>query len=184
MNSQALLENLQNDVRKLIEEANRLQQQPEDLLAKPPAPGSWSIAQVLEHLNIYSRYYNHAIEDKLHLHHTAATTQFNPGWLGDYFTRLMRPGAGNTISKKMKAPKNALPSAQPDGKAMLHEFLHHQHHLLTLLQVAQTANINTLRVAISLSRFITLKLGDTFRFLVAHEQRHFIQIGRVLTSLG
>ena len=37
-----------------------------------------------------------------------------------------------------------------------------------------------IRISISISRFVKLKLGDTFRFLIAHEQRHFVQVARTL----
>lgn len=182
-NSQRLLQMLQSDVRQLILETGRLEQEPAAVLEQIPGEGKWSIAQVLEHLNIYSRYYGNAIEQQLHLHQTQPQILFNPGWLGNYFTRMMQPRADQTIARKMKAPKNALPSAQPDGKEMLRECIAHQHRLLGLLQVAKTADLGSIRIPTSLNRFITLKLGDTFRFFIAHEQRHFLQINRVLREM-
>lgn len=184
MYSHTLLEQLQTDVREVLLQAQQLQHLPNHMLTREPAPGKWSIAQVLEHLNFYSRHYILAIEQKLHLHQTEPQVKFAPGWLGNYFTNLMKPGADNTISKKMKSPKNALPSVQPDAKLVLDEFINHQHHLLNLLQLAKTADLNSIRIPTSLSKFIALKLGDTFRFFVAHEQRHLIQIKNVLMSIN
>ena len=184
MYSHTLLEQLQTDVREVLLQAQQLQHLPNHILTREPAPGKWSIAQVLEHLNFYSRHYILAIEHKLHLHQTEPQVKFTPGWLGNYFTNLMKPGADNTISKKMKSPKNALPSVQPDAKLVLDEFINHQHHLLNLLQLAKTADLNSIRIPTSLSKFIALKLGDTFRFFVAHEQRHLIQIKNVLMSIN
>ncbi len=116
----------------------------------------------------------------MHLNQSGPNTDFTPGWLGNYFTKLMKPNESNTISKKMKAPKNAIPSAQPNIKVVLEEFIHHQHHLINLLQIAKRANLDYISIPTSLSRFISLKLGDTFRFFIAHEQRHFVQIESVL----
>jgi hypothetical protein len=141
------------------------------------------VAQILEHLNIYSRYYITAIEQKLHLNQSGPNVDFVPGWLGNYFTKLMKPKEDNTLVKKMKAPKDAVPSAQQNATAMLQEFVSHQHHLLNLLQIAKTANLDYNRVPTSLSKFISLKLGDTFRFFVGHEQRHFLQINGVVSML-
>jgi uncharacterized damage-inducible protein DinB len=183
-NSNTLLESLQADVRQVLLEAEQLKQHPFLLLQKQPTPGSWSVAQVLEHLNIYARYYIGAIEQRIHLNKSAAQTDFNPGWLGNYFTRLMKPQEGNTISKKMKAPKTALPSSQPSAQQMLDEFIRHQHNLLNLLEIAKTVNLGYVRIPTSLSKFITLKLGDTFRFFIAHEQRHFVQIHNILKVLN
>ena len=61
--------------------------------------------------------------------------------------------------------------------------LEQQHYLVDLLESAKSKNIGSIRTPISISRFIKLKVGDTFRFLIAHEQRHFVQIENVLTAL-
>lgn len=84
----------------------------------------------------------------------------------------------------MKSPKNAIPASKPDTTNQLSKFITHQYHLLNLLQVSKTANLNALRIPTSLSRLITLKLGDTFRFFIAHEQRHFVQIKNTLSVMN
>ncbi|HEX4957436.1 MAG TPA: DinB family protein [Lacibacter sp.] len=182
-NSNSLIESLLADVRELILEAEQLKALPASVMHLQPKAHQWSVAQVLEHLNIYSRFYINAIEQKLHLNQSDPNTDFTPGWLGNYFTNLMKPGADKRITKKMKAPKNAVPSAQPDAQKMLEEFINHQHHLLNLLQIAKTANLDYNRIPTSLSKLISLKLGDTFRFFIAHEQRHFVQISNVMKAL-
>lgn len=176
LKSTALLSQLELDVKQIIARCKKLQHEDVALLQQIPAPGKWSVAQVLEHLDIYCRHYITAIEHKLHHHQTSAAFHFKPGWLGNYFTKLMKPAVTNTIAKKMKAPKNAIPSAQPDATIVLQEFLQHQYHLLNLLAIARSANLGSIRVPTSLSKLISLKLGDTFRFFIAHEQRHFVQI--------
>lgn len=181
-NSEVLIEQLLETTRELILEAHRLKEYDNAILEKIPAPGKWSVAQVLEHLNIYARFYTKAIGEQLHQHRTKPTDSFKPGWLGNYFTRLMEPPTTNRPSKKMKAPANAIPQSNPSATGMLNEFLMHQHHLLNLLEISRHADLSGIRVPTSLSRFIRLKLGDTFRFLLAHEKRHFVQISNVLNS--
>lgn len=180
VNSTMLLESLKEQTRAIILQAGQLKHIPLEALDKLPAPGKWSVAQVLEHLNIYCRYYLAAIEKKLHHNQTSATTHFTPGWLGNYFTTLMQPTQSGTVKKKMKSPANARPSALPDATTMLDEFIHHQHHLLNLLQIARQHDLNKNRIPVSISKLISLKLGDTFRFVTAHQQRHFIQIAHTL----
>src|SRR5436853_6420236 len=87
----------------------RLQQQTEDILniavqqwqmlnpsifKQQPAEGAWSAMQCLGHLNTYGDYYLSAIEkaiaDAKQQSKTASET-FTPGWLGNYFTKLMMP---------------------------------------------------------------------------------------------
>ena len=183
INSNQLLENLQADVREILLAATQLQQIPSEKLSQTPAAGKWSVAQVLEHLNIYSRHYITAIEKQLHWHQSSPNEYFHPGWLGNYFTRLMLPASDNTIHKKMKTPKNAVPSTTPHATAMLEEFTRDQHLLLNLLQIAKTVNLEQTKIPTSLSSMIKLKLGDTFRFFIAHEQRHFLQIKNTLQLL-
>lgn len=43
------------------------------------------------------------------------------------------------------------------------------------LRKAQATDINATRVPVSISKRIRLKLGDTFRFLIAHNERHILQ---------
>ena len=183
INSNTLLELLQADVREILLQCSALQAKPASLLQQQPQPDKWSVAQVLEHLNFYSRFYITAIEQKLHLNQSGPNRDFTPGWLGNYFTKLMKPTAEKTIASKMKAPANAVPSAQPDATEVLTEFISHQHHLLNLLQIARTANLEYNRIPTSLTKFIKLKLGDTFRFFIAHEQRHFLQIENTLKQI-
>lgn len=182
-NSNFLIDSLQEDTRQIILEATKLTNLSQELLQRQPAIDIWSVAQVLEHLNIYARYYINEIERKIHLNQSGPNEEFHPGWLGNYFTKLMKPNVDNTISKKMKAPKNAIPSTQPGAKEMISEFINHQHQLLNLLEVSKSVNLDSTRIATSLSKLITLKLGDTFRFFIAHEQRHFLQIEKTLNTL-
>ena len=176
INSSKLLENLMEQIREIILQAEHLKKMPLEALEKKPSKEKWSVAQILEHLNIYCRYYLNEIENKLHHNQTTATTNFSPGWLGNYFTRLMQPENSGLIKKKMKSPSNAQPASAPAAKEMLDEFIRHQYRLLNLLQIARQHDLNKNRIPISINKWITLKLGDTFRFVTAHQQRHFIQI--------
>ncbi|MES2848486.1 MAG: DinB family protein [Bacteroidota bacterium] len=183
VNSVMLLETLRENTREIILQAEQLKNIPVELLEKTPAKDKWSAAQVLEHLNIYCRYYLDAIEKKLHHDQTETKAFFTPGWLGNYFTKLMEPENNGLVKKKMKSPANALPATSPGAKEMLDEFIKHQHHLLNLLQIAKRHDINKNRIPISIARLITLKLGDTFRFVIAHQQRHFIQVEKTIKAV-
>ena len=95
----------------------------------------------------------------------------------------MKPGEDGTITNKMQSPKDHRPSKYLDVFPVLTTFLEQQHYLLELLEQAKAKNISSIRTPISISRLIRLKLGDTFRFLVAHEQRHFVQIDNTLAMV-
>ena len=163
--STEILKQLQADTRQLILTANYLRTVDPGLLLQEPAPGKWSVVQVLEHLNSYGHYYLLAIERSLEKD-KPATEVFKPGWLGNYFTRLMKPGEDGTILNKMQSPKDHRPAKYLDVFPVLTTFLEQQHYLLELLEQAKAKNISSIRTPISISRLIRLKLGDTFRFLM------------------
>jgi hypothetical protein len=140
------------------------------------------VAQVLEHLNSYGRYYLPAIEKSLTVDKKYKQL-FTPGWLGNYFTNIMKPGIDGKIGSKMNAPKNHRPAAGLAAKPVVDNFLEQQQRLLELLEQAKQKDIGAIRTPISISRFIKLKVGDTFRFFVAHEQRHFLQIANTLSGI-
>lgn len=181
-NSIDLINKLQGDVRSMILEATQLQSVDPGLLLQEPAARKWSVIQVLEHLNTYGDYYLVALEKSLENRKPAATN-FKPGWLGDYFTKLMLPTEEGVVKNKMQSPKNHRPAKHPDAFPVLKTFLEQQHYLLDLLEKAKSKDIGSIRTPISLSKLIRLKTGDVFRFLIAHEQRHFVQIANTLAAV-
>jgi hypothetical protein len=186
VNTTQYLEGLQAQTERWLQKVVRdWQMLPPEQLSYHPAPGAWSAAQCLEHLNIYGRHYLPAIEKAIlqgKKQGSKPTGNFKPGWLGAYFTQLMQPQQGGVFKSKMKAPKNAVPSAQPDPQRMLAEFIDQQEKMLELLRDAVSVNLNALRVPISLSPWIRLKLGDTFGFVLAHIERHVLQADRAITD--
>lgn len=182
--SAQLLESLHLQTESFLQKAiSEWQMLPPEILSAQPAPGQWSAAQCLEHLNIYGRYYLPAIEKAIREKKRKGSRPadlFRSGWLGDYFAKLMRPLPGGGLKSKMKAPKNAVPSTQPDARAMLAEFIDQQEKLQQLLTAAAAVDINRIRIPISIAPWLRLKLGDTFLFLTAHNERHLLQAERAI----
>ena len=52
--------------------------------------------------------------------------------------------------------------------------------MLQLLSLAHDKNLNNIRIPISINKWIKIKLGDTFRFVIYHNERHIQQAKRVL----
>lgn len=179
-----LINSLQQDVRQLMLAAEHFQSIDPVKLNQPPAEGSWTVLQALEHLNMYNRYYLPVIEKKVAIVPKEWNSWFVPGTLGDYFTRMMLPSNVAEVKNKMKTPKGYRPELVLNADQVLHEFIAHQHKLLKLLETARKRNMNELKIPTSLTKLLKLKLGDTFRFLIAHEQRHMVQARNALKALG
>ena len=182
--SEELIHKLQADVKQVIAAAEQLQTADPVKLNYCSEEGSWSVAQVLEHLNAYNRYYLPVIERAM-IHISKDTNAwFVPGFWGNYFTRMMMPKNVYEVKNKMKAPKSFTPAKGLNVEAVFKEFFQHQNKLLQLLDVAKRRNLDSIRIPISISKLLRLKLGDTFRFLIAHEQRHMIQARNAVKAVG
>jgi len=180
--SQLLIDELEAATRQCITEVTYLKAADPALLLDQPAPGKWSVIQVIEHLNSYDRYYLLAIERSMQ-NDKPATEYFKPGWLGSYFTELMKPTDDGRVVNKMQAPSGHRPPPHLDAFPVINSFIEQQHYFLELLEKARAKDIGSIRVPISLAKFIRLKLGDTFGFLVAHKRRHFIQIRNTIAAV-
>jgi hypothetical protein len=182
--TQTLIDQLQADTRQLLVNTKHLQQLPAATLLQQPAPDKWSAAQAVEHLNTYGRYYLPALEKAISTGKLPANAWFRSGWLGAYFTRSMKPQPDGTIPNKMKAFKHYVPVPDLNAQAVLAEFEQQQLKLLELLTRGLQVDLNQKSIPVSIAPFIKLKIGDAFNFLIAHEQRHFLQAERVLKSIG
>lgn len=49
-----------------------------------------------------------------------------------------------------------------------------------LLDQAQKINLSSVKTAISLTSLVKIKLGDTLRFMIYHNERHILQAEKAL----
>jgi hypothetical protein len=178
-----LLESLKKDVEILLECADFFRKEIDALLI-PPVPGKWSVAQILEHLNSYGRIYLPQIDKAISSSQSKREAWFNSGYLGNYFTNMMKPKDVFDVKNKMKAFKAHNPENKLNPGKVLDEFVEQQHKLLQLLEMAKQKSLNSIRIPLSVTKLIKLKLGDTFRFLIGHEQRHFVQARNAIKTIG
>ena len=182
--SEELIDQLEQDIRQIIAAAEHLKTADPIKLNYTSKEGTWSVAQTLEHLNLYNRHYLPIIEKSM-VHITKdLSAWFVPGFWGNYFTRMISPTNVYEIKNKMKTGKAFIPSKGENVDAVFSEFLQHQNKYLHILEVARRRNLKNIRIPVSISRFIRLKLGDILRFLVAHQQRHMIQARNALKAVG
>lgn len=173
-----LLEELETELRNQITQVEEIYKNAsETVLQSPSASGGWSILQCLDHLNSYGFYYLPQISDALTIAKRSDSSIYRSGWLGDYFTRIMSPETG---TKKFKAFKDHQPAKVLDAKRVISEFLRQEELLLGYLSDAKSLDMASVKVPLSISPLIGIRLGDTFRFLLAHNRRHLLQAGRNL----
>lgn len=173
-NRKQLLKDLQSRVEQTKQIVLTFEAFPEDHLNRKSSAASWSALECLEHLNLYGDYYLPEMEKSILNGKSATNDFFKPGVLGDYFAKSMQPKTDGTL-KKMKSPKDKLPQHSHLGFTTLDRFLKQLDHLQRLLNMANEVDLTKSKTPISISRWIKLRLGDTFRFYVFHIQRHVQQ---------
>lgn len=179
INNQQLTDELEKRVEAQLREAIRtFQNLEEHVLLNPSATGGWSIAQCLEHLNTYGRYYLPYLEKSLQqAPDCTSSIAFKSGLLGNYFTNLMEPVAG---MKTMQAAKLHIPGTVTDAHAVVAEFIQQLEILLAYIRRARQKNLNKSTIPVSIFKWVKLNPGDVLRFLVAHNERHIQQAKRSL----
>ena len=157
--------------------AERLKSVPLIKLNSRPSAESWSPLECLEHLNLYGDFYLPEIQNRIKNSKYPPEEFFYSGLLGNYFSKSMLPGEK---LKTMKTFKDKDPIGSQLDLKTLQRFLEQQKLLIKLLELSKNVSLNKTKTAVSISRFIKLKLGDTFRVLVYHNQRHLVQAQKAL----
>ena len=70
-----------------------------------------------------------------------------------------------------------------DKEQVLRTFIKLQEDLRTFLKTGYSKNLDTIKTRTTLP-IVKFKLGDTFRFVIHHNERHIVQAKRVLHSLA
>ena len=174
-----LLQDLKQRTKKVLTAAEVLLDLPLDELNYKPDPDTWSALECLEHLNRYGDFYLPEISHRIQSGSEKKNDLFRSGWLGNYFAKSMLP---KEKLNKMKTFKSMNPNGSRLDKSTIDTFIDQQHQMLRLLTKADAVSITHTKTSISISKWIKLRLGDTFRVVIYHNQRHIVQAQKVLTT--
>lgn len=179
--SSTLLQDLVERTRTHLNEAEKFKQMPIEQLNWKKDSKSWSILECLEHLNLYGDFYLPEIEKSMATSSKPAVLLFKSGILGDYFAKSMLP---REKLNKMNTFKDKNPSGSSLNKSHIDRFIEQQQKTLELLDKARKINLTQTKTGTSISRWIKLRLGDTFRVIIYHNERHIVQANKVLKTLA
>jgi len=160
-----------------IEQVEAFLKLPLDKLNYKNEATSWSILECIAHLNKYGDFYipeiNKCIKDSAY----KAQDVFRSGVLGGYFVKSV------SYKKKLNMMKTFAsmdPINSELGIDVLECFLEQQYQLKELLIRSQKVDLTKTKTAISISKWIKLRLGDTLGVVIYHNERHVEQALRVL----
>lgn len=149
-------------------------------LVRRPAPNSWSVGEVLEHLTLMDTLFLSATESLVRTARPDAGAPLRPfqeSFLGKRIAdALVKP-------KALKSPKAAVPSTP--RAAVTEAFLEVDARFLTMIEAARALDWNAIRLRPPIAPWlpIKIKLGDVFRIHTVHVRRHLAQMERVAAAL-
>jgi hypothetical protein len=177
--------------KELLETSRKITQESIDLVEKKvssltenqlnwrPNPGVWSVNEILAHLNSYATYYYELFDLKItRTKFRNSKDEFTSSPLGRSAWSSMKLGNAKNIKRKFKAPKAHNPSIDA---SLMHadeaaRFIKRQRDLLLIIDRAAEVNLKKVRIPISISKMVRLRLGDALLFVSYHTERHMQQL--------
>ncbi len=178
-----LLNELKREVSGMIHKTEEIAQLPESSLNFRIETKKWNLLEIYAHLNLYSNFYLPEIEKSISSSRSKSTGDFKAGFLGNYFAKSMLPDAVKGISNPIKTFKDKDTYGATINQEILLKFIEQQKALLVMIEKCYSLNLNKAKTGISISKWMRLKLGDTLRFYVNHEIRHFYQMEATLKHM-
>jgi uncharacterized damage-inducible protein DinB len=146
---------------------------------------SWSILEVFAHLNAYANYYHPVFAKRIETtRYREPKDVFISSPLGKSAWKSMKLGNAKNVKRRMKSPKSFNPTIERDlvQGDDIESFENDQLHLLTILTNAEEVNLRKVKVPISISKIIRLRLGDALQFVIYHNERHMQQALNIIEN--
>jgi hypothetical protein len=155
---------------------------PEQLVRRP-RPGSWSVAEVLEHLCIADEVHAKPVATLIHRAHVDAGAPLRE-WTPTVIGKLIAGGLENP--KPVGAPKVLRPGPTPRN-GVVEDFLTRDRRFIQRMEEAASLDWRGLRLGPPvlpslLQKILKINLGDVFNIAVVHVRRHMGQIERVVQA--
>jgi len=153
-----------------------------DRLNARPAPGTWSIAQNLDHLIRLNESYGPVVEEVRRGEHRppfTARLPFLPQSLGRMLLKAVQPDR----KRRMRTFPVWEPAADPVPGDIVPRFLAHQEELQALLASCDDLEARQVVISSPANRHIVYTLDAAFDVIVAHEERHLAQARETLAAL-
>ena len=171
----AVAQQVRDEIRAANQQLETFRQQDEAVLRHRPTPDRWSVLDCLEHINLMYADYLPRMQAAVAQAAPSRLETYSPGFWGQKMVKDQRPVQGQR-KKKMKTFKKLVPVTdhQPSDQIFDRLFRYHE-QLEQLLGQSERLDWNRVKVNSALGPLLRLKLGDCFRVLMAHTERHLLQ---------
>lgn len=155
----------------------------EDQFNWTPAPGAWSVAECIDHLNVTARLYLPRLDEAIAAairRGLYAEGPFTHDLIGRLFLLSMEPPA----KLRVKAPQSFRPGARRARSEIMAAFRAYQVQFVDRLRQANGLDLRRAKVLSPGSTWIRMSLNSGFALMAAHERRHLWQARRVIAAAG
>lgn len=141
-------------------------------------PGSWSVAECLDHLATANRVYLAAMEPSAAAAHANGGRRHGPakpGLVGGWFVKSLEP----PVRMKGRAPRKIRPRSAPPLDDAFTSFLATQNDVRAFIQKYGGIDLGGVRFPNPFIRGVRFSLATGLHVITAHERRHLWQAWRV-----
>jgi hypothetical protein len=151
-------------------------------LNRQPAPGSWSVAQNLDHLIRLNESYWPVVDEVRRGEHRPPFTARIP-FLVQSVGRMLRKGVQPDRKRKMRTFAVWEPTDEEIPADIVPRFLAHQEELQALITSSDDLVERQVVISSPANRHIVYPLEAAFDVIVAHEERHLAQARDALAAV-
>ena len=181
ISTQKYLDGVANELEQAISRVENLTANlDEKTLNQPEAEDKWSMLQCIEHITLATAVYVKNFSEKLNGQQLpTATDNYKGHWKGKMFAKMNAPKPEGEIPMKLKTFKFLEPKSQLNSNTVMAEFKQVHEQMIALVEKSRAVNIDRIKVPTALGSMVKLRLGEALRFIVAHTQRHLVQLERI-----
>ncbi len=150
-----------------------------------PDPGSWSVAECLDHLAVANRVYLDAMAPAAERALAEGRRRRGPalpGLVGRWFVRTFEPPVKPIF--RSRAPRKILPRPSPPLAHAAARFFDSQQDVVALLRRHAEGDLAGVVFPNPFIKGVRFSLATGFHVLAAHERRHLWQAWRVRRAAG
>jgi hypothetical protein len=139
-----------------------------------PAPGRWSVAECVAHLNLTSNAYIPLLRDgiaRARALNAGARRRYRRGFIG----WLLWKGMGPPVRTRLKTIGPFIPEAASDATVLVGEFLRLQGEQIACLEQSDGLPIDRVRVASAFNPRVSYNVYSAFAIIARHQHRHLWQ---------
>jgi hypothetical protein len=139
---------------------------------------SWNVSEIFAHLNQFAKYYHETFKSKINkTRFRTPSDVFISSPLGRSAWKSMKLGNANNVKRKFKSQRinNPLFEKNLISGNDLEDFKRNLEELNLIIDSSTSVNLRKVKIPISISTIIRLKLGDALLFVAYHNQRHLQQ---------